>query len=355
VTRRLLGVVVRVGERFTAKSDPGEDGGGGGDGGADVIGEGGVDLVEEVGGDWGEDAGEAAGALGDSASFALFMGGGMIGEQAEGWGAVEGGAGGDETESEREPDEPNQEVCGLVPGHGGLEDGEDGETDGEHDEADRDEAWFAEGFDEAADEAALECGGEDAAVSEQITDEEVGIFVAAVEESGEGAFERGEAVDGEEVDEDQDAYGGALEGFGQAGEWWAWGCGGAIGLTAFAEDSVSEDEIEEADSGGDETWTGVSEEADGDRAQGGAEDEAQAEGHSDEAHVFGAFGGWADVGDVGIGDGEVGAADAGEDTGAEEEPKGGGATEEAGDAEEGVGSDGAEVTDEEDGATTDAI
>ena len=59
----------------------------------------------------------------------------------------------------------------------------------------------------------------------------------------------------------------------------------------------------------------------GEGADGGAGDEAEAEGGADEAHGLGAFGARGDVGDGGGGDGEIAAEGAADEAGEQEEPK----------------------------------
>ena len=84
-------------------------------------------------------------------------------------------------------------------------------------------------------------------------------------------------------------------------------------------------------------------------AEGGADDEAEAEGHADEAEVFGAVLRRGDVGDGGHGGGDVAASGAVDNAGKEHDP------ERAGPAKEEVTEGAAEDGEDEDGTAADAV
>src|ERR1017187_567181 len=91
-----------------------------------------------------------------------------------------------------------------------------------------------------------------------------------------------------------------------------------VRFQAFGEDAKREEKIRRAKSRGRPAGTGGAEEMQGDAAERRTENESQSEGHADESHPLRPVFRRSNVGDVGLGDGDVAAANAGEDTGDEQ-------------------------------------
>jgi hypothetical protein len=132
------------------------------------------------------------------------------------------------------------------------------------------------------------------------------------------------------------------------------GAEGDVGMGAlFRGEGFGEEEVAEGGGAERENARAVGGGGDGDfaeeAAECGAEDEAEAEGHADEAEVLGAFLGFGDVGDAGHGGGDVAAADAVDDAGKVHDPEG------AGPAEQEVAGGGADDGDDENGAAAEAV
>src|SRR2546422_7479414 len=79
---------------------------------------------------------------------------------------------------------------------------------------------------------------------------------------------------------------------------------------AFGKNKESGEEIERAEGGGDVPGCADAKGFVAESAEGRTEDEAEAKSHSDEAHFLRALFGRSDVRNVGLGDGDICAADA---------------------------------------------
>src|SRR2546427_12095280 len=83
-------------------------------------------------------------------------------------------------------------------------------------------------------------------------------------------------------------------------------------LPAFGENREGQDKIGGAKAGGKPAGSAHSEQMNSEAAKGRSDDESQAEGHADETHLFRPLLGRSDVGDVGLGNGNVSAANTSE-------------------------------------------
>jgi len=97
----------------------------------------------------------------------------------------------------------------------------------------------------------------------------------------------------------------------------ATGCVAGVRLQTFGKDGKREEKIRGAKCGGGPAGSGGAEEMQGNTAERRTENKSQSERHADESHPLGSVFRRRNVGDVGLGDGDVAAADAGEDTGDE--------------------------------------
>jgi len=275
--------------------------------------------VEGAGEEWADAAGEGGHALEGAEDFALFFGGGVAGDEGLDGGVEEGGAEGEECGAEDEAGPGGEDDSGEA---------DDGESDGDEERSDDGECGFAEGLGESADHTALDEGDDDADAAEEVAAVTGGVlsgeFGAVLDDEGEGLFHAGEGEAVDEGHEDEHADDGASELVEDGGGVVAAEAFGVrvAGVVGFGEGEEGEGERGGGEESGGDGDPVKAEVFANDAADERTEDEADAEGGADEAHSFGAFFGFSDVGDVGGGDGDVAAGDAVEDAGEVEEEDG---------------------------------
>ena len=234
-----------------------------------------------------------------------------------------------------------------------------GQAGGENQHADKNQFRFAEFFHEFADDA-LHQRGDDAGVGEQIADAVVEIFPAKTKlvlgQQRKGGFKTGEAKRRQKKDADEQAELGLGEHVRPLIHFGAGRDGRGIRLAALAEDEPAENEIPGAETRGHPAGRLFAvKDFDGKRADGRAENKSQAKRHANQTHARGAFFRRRNVGDVGRGNGQIRAADAGENPRQQNPHQPGRAAHATGDGEQRVGAGGTEVADEHDRTAADAV
>ena len=206
------------------------------------------------------------------------------------------------------------------------------QADAGQEQAQRNQFGFAEYFDQPPDGPALDDRADDAAKDKQGDDRRGGFgFVhgnakieIVADQQRQGAFKATERECRQKKNQDQQADVWLRQRVAPLGKMRTPGRPAGIRLQTFGEDAKCEEKIRRAKCGGRPAGSGGAEEMQGDAADRRTENKSQSERHADESHPLRPVFRRRDVGDVGLGDGDVAAADAGEDTGDKQRPERGG-------------------------------
>ena len=203
------------------------------------------------------------------------------------------------------------------------------QADAGQEQAQRNQFRFTEHFDQPPDGAALDDGANDATKDKQGDDRHGGLgFVhgnaeieIVADEQRQRAFKTTEGERGQEKNQDEQADLRLGQRVAPLGKMRAPGRLAGVRFQTFGEDAKREEKIRRAKCRGRPARPGGAEEMQRDAAERGTKNESQSEGHADESHPFRPVFRRGDVGDVGLGDGDVAAADAGENAGDEQRPE----------------------------------
>ena len=201
---------------------------------------------------------------------------------------------------------------------------------GQH-EAQRDELGLAHFLDEPPDGPALHQRADEAAIDKQVGDGagrgrialEVQMEVGA-DQQGQRAFEAAKAEGGEKEHDDQEAHFGLAERVRPLVEVGTRGGLGGIGPVTFRENEPGQQKIRRAQRRRNPAGAGVAQMLQALAPDERPEDEPQPERHADEAHPLRAVCRRRDVRNVGLGHGDIAAANPGEQPRHHHQPQGGG-------------------------------